>query len=154
MYDNPIRDDGFFIPITIEEIDSLCAELNIDLPDFMKEFWVRYNGATPLRNTYGDDQTMPCFLIFTDLPNEHPRKFHCVKNWYLKNRNQEELLHADYLMPFASTMTGAYLFVSLLPSEMGYVYESDWGDDELELISTNFVDFINNLQLYNEEEDV
>ncbi len=106
-----------------------------------------YNGTSPTRKILGDE-CVTNFLTLNTLPEEDPRHFDSVELYYKNNRENMEV--PDYLLPFASYTNGSPIFVNLLPPNLGYVYLYISHHDKLVLLNTNFVEFINDLRLFDD----
>jgi hypothetical protein len=155
MYNNPIDDPSEKHPITHLDIENFEKEMNLVLPDFLKEFWLQYNGTSPFNNKFGDDGYIASFEIL-DIAEDHPRAYMSVKRFILTNRKtiagedesgeEDRLSSPLHFMPFAHDITGSLLFVSLGSKDLGSVFRTFWDESEAILISDNFVDFINHLE--------
>jgi hypothetical protein len=146
MYTNPITRPEFYIPITTEEVNQIASDLGIEIPQFIVEFFVQYNGAGLTNQKMIDTCVVKEIYYFSNenIPNRH---YLSVKNYFEVNRDEDddEKRLPDYMLPFGTNLNDTVLFVSLHPDELGYVYKSYWEEDYLKLIHTSFVDFINGL---------
>jgi hypothetical protein len=145
-YTNPITRPEDYVPIAAEQVNQIAKDLGIEIPPFIVEFFVQYNGAG-LTNQKMIDTCVVKELF--DFSNEliSGRRYASVKNYFEVNRDEDddEKRLPDYMLPFGNNLNDATLFVSLHPDELGYVYKSYWEEDDLKLIHTNFLNFINEL---------
>jgi hypothetical protein len=139
--------EDFFVPITKEEINQFEKDNNLDMPNYLKEFFIIYNGASVKEciYSYKIDYLVSAFLPL--LKN----KIVSVENYLRLIRDDEYLIGRYDLIPFAIEGTIPFL-VSIGGNDEGVVYYSAVGLDEnpLRKIADSFEEFINGLHAEDE----
>ncbi|KUJ60596.1 hypothetical protein AR687_17650 [Flavobacteriaceae bacterium CRH] len=137
--------ESSFIPVNKDKIERFELANNIVLPNYLKDFFVKYNGASIKEYIYNNNVD---YIINSFLP-------------LLKNRNasvelilpavqdEDEGIGRNDLIPFATDPGGRPFYVSIGSNDEGVIYYDlvGLGDDEpLRQIANSFEEFINGLQ--------
>ncbi|CAM3139271.1 SMI1/KNR4 family protein [Flavobacterium frigoris] len=134
--------DSSFIPLNKDEIELFELANNVVLPNYLKDFFVKYNGAKILEAFYGDQY----YISFLPLLKNRNASVELILPAV---RDEEEGIGRNDLIPFATDPGGRPFYVSIGSNDEGVIYYDlvGLGDDEpLRKITNSFEEFINGLK--------
>jgi hypothetical protein len=130
-----------FMPINEDEFELFERKNNILMPDYLKEFFTKYNGAEVNESFYGSHylEILPLFQ------NKYASSVEDFLPWI---RDPEFKVGRNDLIPFAIDPGGIAFLVSIGGDDEGVVYYSAVGLDEnpLRKLANSFEEFINELK--------
>lgn len=137
--------ESSFIPLNKDEIEHFELANNIVLPNYLKDFFEKYNGASTKEYLYNNNAA---YIINSFLPLLKNRNA-SVELILPAVQNEDEGIGRKDLIPFATDPGGRPFYVSIGSNDEGVIYYdlAGLGDNEpLRKIADSFEDFINSLQ--------
>jgi hypothetical protein len=131
--------------ISIDDIVDFEKKYELIFPDYLKEFFLLYNGAGTEEYRYlkGPSYSVNSFLpLYSDINASLDLILPAV-------RDPEEGIGRNDLVPFATDPGGRPFYVSTGESDYGSVYYDVWGlaeKEPLRKIADSFEEFIDGLQ--------
>ena len=138
---NLIIEDSF-VPITKREIEIFEINNKIILPLYLKDFFLKYNGASIKEYLYSG------YIINSFLPLLKMEYRSSVEDFLPWIQNPEFLVGRYDIIPFTIDPGGIPCLVSIGGEDEGVVYYSAVGLDEkpLRKLANSFEEFINGLK--------
>lgn len=151
-------------PLSIIEIENLLEVLKVKLPEKYSRFISDHNGGYPSLSAYGNPyEDGVAIEVFCCLDPDYDRKKYIPGKLISVNDiiDSHQVLEKNlpsYLFPFGLDAGGGYFCISTKKDEFGeiYMFYMDGTCDEPVYLCESFEEFINNLenlQVYSEEED-
>jgi hypothetical protein len=137
--------EDFFVPITETEIEQFENNNNVIMPNYLKDFFLKYNGASVTEYMYFNEVN---YVVNSFLPLLKS-KITSVENFLTWIRDPEFCIGRNDLIPFATDPGNHPFLVSIGGDDEGVVYFSIVGfgeDNPLRKLADSFEEFINGLK--------
>ena len=153
--------ERFQAPVTLEQLDTLAAQLNVALPDDFKAFYSIINGTAPDRDSSG---IFPSCDEWDDMAFGPLALEQIVQEWEMQKEllesgnfvdlkpNSSEGIASDWWnvgwIPFADNGGGDYYCVDMAPTDAGtkgQIITHSHESGEHKLLATSLTDYLNDL---------
>jgi hypothetical protein len=139
-----------FKEISKADIKKFELDNNVILPNYLKDFFYKYNGSRIKEHTYIYNETKYVVEILPLIKNEIDTSVEDILPWI---RDEEFMIGRYDMIPFATYLGVRPFLISIGGDDEGVVYLSivGWGEDKpLRKIADSFEEFINGLHAEDE----